>query len=177
MSRAPLLIHLHIPKNAGTTLSRMVKIGLLLRPPTNLLREQSTLGMYSTPGTDARVEAIARLPERRRARVRFFEAHCGWGVHERLPRECAYFTLLREPNKRTLSVFGFEGEGARHPSMTLTRSWRASRTTGVVGQRAGAVPGGCRACLHGRSPVHAGDAGGGEYVSRRVPARRAGGAA
>lgn len=120
MSRPALLIHLHIPKNAGTTLSRMVKIGLLLRPPTNLLREQATLGMYSTPGTDARVGAIMRLPERQRSRVRFFEAHCGWGVHERLPGECAYFTLLREPNKRTLSVFRFlKAKGAIDPAMTL----------------------------------------------------------
>ena len=114
------LIHLHIPKNAGTTLSRMVKIGLLMRPPTNVLRERVVLGMYSTPGLDARLDAIARLPERDRRRVRFFEAHCGYGVHERLGVPSAYITMLREPNKRTLSVFRFlKAKGALDPSTTL----------------------------------------------------------
>jgi hypothetical protein len=118
--RSPLLIHLHIPKNAGTTLSRMLKIGLLMRPPTNALREQVVLGMYSTAHTGPRLEAIARLPERSRARVRFFEAHCGFGVHERLPSPSAYITMLREPNKRTLSVFRFlKAKGAIDPSLTL----------------------------------------------------------
>lgn len=119
-ARGKALIHLHIPKNAGTTLSRMVKIGLLLRPATNLLREQTTLGMYSTPGLDARLDAIARMPERQRRRVRFFEAHCGYGVHERLGVPSAYITMLREPNKRTLSVFRFlKAKGAIDPSTTL----------------------------------------------------------
>ncbi|MGP1309970.1 MAG: hypothetical protein ACTS27_07225, partial [Phycisphaerales bacterium] len=120
MSRTPLLIHLHIPKNAGTTLSRMLKIGVLLRPPTNALREQIVLGLYATEHTGPRLDAIERLPERDRARIRFFEAHCGYGVHERLPSPSAYVTMLREPNKRTLSVFRFlKAKGAIAPETTL----------------------------------------------------------
>ncbi len=120
MARAPVLIHLHIPKNAGTTLSRMLKIGLLMRPPTNLLHEKVALGLYQIEHTGPRLDAIGRLSAREARRVRFFEAHCGYGVHERLPEPSAYITMLREPNKRTLSVFRFlKAKGAIDPAMTL----------------------------------------------------------
>ena len=100
-------MHLHIPKNAGTSFSRMLKMGMLVRPPTNLLRQRVTLGLYDVPGLENRLDAIVRLAPRDASRVRFFEAHCGWGVHERLPGECLYMTLLREPVRRALSVHAF----------------------------------------------------------------------
>ncbi|TVS09130.1 MAG: hypothetical protein EA423_00500 [Phycisphaerales bacterium] len=102
-----ILIHLHIPKNAGTTLSRMVKLRLVSRPPTRLLAHSTVLGKYDVAGLDKRIDAIASLPEREQRRVRFFEAHCAFGIHERLPGPHRYMTIIREPVDRTLSVFGF----------------------------------------------------------------------
>lgn len=104
-STAPILVHLHIPKNAGTTLSRMLKLRLLTRPATNLLRARDVLGHDAVPDWRRRAEAISRRPEHARARVAFFEAHCAFGVHERLPRACQYLTFLREPCDRVLSVY------------------------------------------------------------------------
>jgi hypothetical protein len=101
----PLLIHLHIPKNAGTTLSRMIKIRLATWPPTRLLHNATTLGYYNVEGFQNRLDIIEKLSPAQRRRVRFFEAHCGWGVHERLPEPSAYFTMLREPIDRALSVY------------------------------------------------------------------------
>ncbi len=107
MSDHGILIHLHIPKNAGTTLSRMVKLRLVTRPPTRLLAHSTVLGKYDVAGLDKRVEAIASLPEREKKRVCFFEAHCAYGIHERLPGPHRYMTVIREPVDRTLSVYAF----------------------------------------------------------------------
>lgn len=111
----PILVHLHIPKNAGTTLSRMLKLRALLRPPTNLLHRDAVLGQYRRP-TETRLAAIAGMSARDRARMRFYEEHCGYGVHEHLPRECRYLTVLREPVDRTLSVYDFLRQEGRVPT-------------------------------------------------------------
>ncbi len=100
-----LLIHLHIPKNAGTTLSRMLKLKMGVWPPHKLIRHRVRLGLYDVDGLDERIEAINALPAAQRRLVCFFEAHCGYGVHERLPGPCEYITVLREPVDRALSVY------------------------------------------------------------------------
>ena len=115
-NRPPILIHLHIPKNAGTTLSRMIKLRLLTQPPTNLLHPTQTLGLYNVAGYENRLARIAALNERGRQRVRFFESHAGYGVHESLPREARYMTMLREPINRVLSVFSVRKQAGRIPA-------------------------------------------------------------
>jgi hypothetical protein len=115
---SPLLIHLHIPKNAGTSLSRMLKLGFLLRPPTNFANTARTLGCYSIAGFENRIAAIDGLPEADRRRIRFFEAHCGWGVHERLPQPSQYVTMLRDPVDRALSVYSYLKSIGRIPPAT-----------------------------------------------------------
>lgn len=119
-----VLVHLHIPKNAGTTLSRMVKLHLLLERPTRLSRHRLALGFYDVDAAGEsrhrRAEMIAALDESRRRRVLFYEAHCGWGVHERMGRSARYFTLLRDPVSRTLSVFAFRKQnGTLDPQTPL----------------------------------------------------------
>ncbi len=101
----PILVHLHIPKNAGTSLSRMVKMRLLTHPPSNALYARDVLGHDAVRDWRRRVAAINARPARANARIAFFEAHCGFGVHETLPRECRYITFLREPCDRVLSVY------------------------------------------------------------------------
>lgn len=122
-----LLIHLHLPKNAGTTFSRMLKLRLLLRPPWRVLRHQVTLGYYFVPGLDARVGRIEALPARKKRAVRFFEAHCGWGIHERLPEPSRYLTVIREPTDRTLSVFFFRKQQGKLPREARLEDWIAAR--------------------------------------------------
>lgn len=111
----PILVHLHIPKNAGTTLSRMLKLRTLLHPPTNLLRRAAVLGQYQHP-TETRLRAIAEMSPGDKRRVRFYEEHCGYGVHEHLPRACIYLTMLRDPIDRTLSVYDFLRQEGRIPA-------------------------------------------------------------
>lgn len=112
---APIIVHLHIPKNAGTTLSRMLKLRALLHPPTNVLHRDAVLGQYRKP-TEGRLAAIGGMSAADRRRVRFYEEHCGYGVHEHLPRECRYLTVLRDPIDRTLSVYDFLRQEGRIPA-------------------------------------------------------------
>ncbi len=112
----PILIHLHIPKNAGTTLSRMIKLRLLLRPPTNLLHHSQTLGLYNVGNYRRRLGRIDALSDRAKARIRFFEAHAGFGLHGSLPRPARYMTMLREPTSRVLSVYSFRKQMGRIPA-------------------------------------------------------------
>lgn len=117
----PLLIHLHIPKNAGTTFSRLIKLRLATYPPAHWFHHSTTLGCYTVRGpVDARFDAIDRLSVANKQRVRFFESHAAFGVHERLPKPSAYFTLLRDPVARTLSMYDFMLQDNKRPQkMTL----------------------------------------------------------
>lgn len=118
-----MLIHLHIPKNAGTSLGRAVKWRLLTRPPWNLPRHASVLGFYFVPGFENRSDRFVAAPARTRRRVRYFEAHCGWGVDERLGVEGRIFTWLREPVDRALSVYYHQREHGHIPEDLSLEAW------------------------------------------------------
>ncbi len=107
------LILIHIPKTAGTTLSRMLRLHFALQP-ANWLRHARTLGYYHmgyarAEHLDARLRRIAELPPACMQHVMFFAAHAGFGLRDRLPgtlqRDAAYITVLREPLARVLSTF------------------------------------------------------------------------
>lgn len=116
----PLLIHLHIPRNAGSTLGRVLRLKLGFWPPSHLLHHFQTLGFYRLAGFQQRLDAIEALSVADRRRVRLFEAHAGFGVHERLGQPSTYLTMLREPIDRAVSVFYFQRQHARIPDdMTL----------------------------------------------------------
>jgi hypothetical protein len=117
--RHPLLIHLHIPKNAGTTLSRAIKLSILGRSPARWLAQHRVLGLYRVHPWEKRVRAINASPAAQRD-ARFFEAHCAFGVHELLPGPHRYFTVLREPVDRALSIYHYALQ-QRHiePRVTL----------------------------------------------------------
>ena len=116
----PLLIHLHIPRNAGSTLGRVLRLKLGFWPPSHLLHHFRTLGFYRLAGFQQRLDAIEALSVGDRRRVRLFEAHAGFGVHERLPQPWAYLTMLREPIDRAVSVFYYQRQHDRIPDdMTL----------------------------------------------------------
>ncbi len=116
----PLLIHLHIPRNAGSTLGRLLRLKLGFWPPSYLLHHFRTLGFYRLAGYEQRLDAIEALSASDRRQVRLFEAHAGFGLHERLRQPSTYLTMLREPIDRAISVFYYQRRHARIPDdMTL----------------------------------------------------------
>ncbi|RNC80350.1 MAG: hypothetical protein ED559_00595 [Phycisphaera sp.] len=117
--RPPLLIHLHIPKNAGTSLSRAIKLKMLGLNPLNWLHHTDVLGKYNVHPWDKRYDLINNNPATAK-RARFFEAHAGFGMHERLPSPHAYLTVIREPIDRALSIYHYLAQtGERDPNDTL----------------------------------------------------------
>ncbi len=104
MSAGPTLVHLHIPKCGGTTVSRMLKSRMLAGAPWLVRELDLALGLPSAGALEDRLERLAALPAKHRQRVRSLEAHCGWGLQDRVPGPTITFTYLRDPVRRVLSV-------------------------------------------------------------------------
>ncbi|MCC6579289.1 MAG: sulfotransferase family 2 domain-containing protein [Phycisphaeraceae bacterium] len=100
-----LMIFLHVPKTAGTSLSRIVRIKIGLWPPANLLRHSLTFGHYQINPIEDRFEKIASLPAAQQRKIRFFQGHFGFGVHRFLPTPSYYVTMLRDPVERVISSY------------------------------------------------------------------------
>ncbi len=93
-----LLIYLHIPKTAGTTLASHIK---------GNLQPAEWLALYGIRRTrEAITRQIADLAPDQRKRIRFVFGHQVWfGIHELFDREPRYVTVLREPTSRVVSHF------------------------------------------------------------------------
>ncbi len=97
-SGSPVMLFLHIPKTAGTS----VRIALESAFPG----EQH---LYLYPPADLRgavhPDDFASLPERERARFRLVMGHFRFGLHESVPGPSRYVTLLRDPLDRVVSLY------------------------------------------------------------------------
>ena len=100
-----LMIFLHIPKTAGTTLSRIIRIKTGLWPMGNLLNHSLTFGHYQINPIEKRLEYIESLPEKQQRRIKLFQGHFGFGVHHQLPKPNFYVTILRDPIERVISSY------------------------------------------------------------------------
>jgi hypothetical protein len=116
------LIFLHIPKTAGLNLRHVInwQYGLdsvcqaeLLTDPAKgpywrYLEEGVPLKGKGRPGHDPNQQArraIRQFCQDRLGRVRVVMGHLFFGIHDTLPREATYVTILREPVERVLSVY------------------------------------------------------------------------
>jgi hypothetical protein len=90
------LLFLHIPKAAGTTLSRIAERHV----PAG---RQYLLG----PRSQEAVQRFNEWPAARRARYRLISGHFPYGMHEQVPGPSRYMTMLREPIVRVLSFHAF----------------------------------------------------------------------
>lgn len=76
---------------------------------------------------DARLERIAALAPSQRRQVRFFAAHSGFGLRDRLPEsmrsDAAYITVLREPVARMISTFHHLRSEGRLPADAPLRNY------------------------------------------------------
>lgn len=97
------IIFLHIPKTAGTTLHRIIE------------RQYQPEQLYSPGLTKGHaVGELAKLSKERRAQIRMFRGHMGFGVHRHLPRPSTYMTVLRRPVDRVISYYYFIRRTAHH---------------------------------------------------------------
>jgi len=123
-ARPPLIIHFHIPKNGGVTISRLFKMKLGFWPPSHLLHHSTVLGFYSIHLSE-RIPKIQSLSERAKRRIRFVEGHAGFGLHEFLPQPSTYITMLRDPIDRAVSSYFYQRQEGHIPQDVSFEQWIA----------------------------------------------------
>lgn len=106
------LIFIHLPKAAGTTLAHLIEA------------EFGDGEVYVTNLAE-REAGFATLPETEKRQTRLLTGHMGFGLHQTLPQEAVYVTLLRHPVKRVVSHYYFE---QREPASSLRGVMAAGMT-------------------------------------------------
>jgi hypothetical protein len=95
----PLIIFLHIQKNAGSTLYHV----LLRNYGPGLLRRNLTRFRGSASASSSIRQTVAAAG----ARSRFVAGHFCYGVHTVVPRPYRYIALFREPVSRLVSLYDY----------------------------------------------------------------------
>ncbi|MCA9140111.1 MAG: sulfotransferase family 2 domain-containing protein [Planctomycetales bacterium] len=99
-------IFLHIPKAGGNSLLEF------LRPnyPEDAHFDVS-LGLKYVD----RLNELETMPAEQQSRFRFISGHLPFGIHQFLPQQSRYITVLRDPIDRVVSHYYFVREQRKHP--------------------------------------------------------------
>jgi hypothetical protein len=90
------LVFLHVPKTGGKT---------IVSPLIWSFPERERIHLDTL---DSRLDgAMNSIPLERRSHARLVWGHLPYGVHLYMPQRCEYFTILREPIARVVSVFKY----------------------------------------------------------------------
>jgi len=99
------LIFLHVPKTAGVSMSRTI-IRQFAEDEVYHVRSRAHERAPVFSKAHGTIDDFRRLPETERGRYRLILGHMHFGLHEHVPRPCAYVTVLRDPVERLLSHYG-----------------------------------------------------------------------
>ncbi len=97
-----LVIFMHIPKTAGTSLRHIVQSQF---QPHNVFEFYNLKTL--PPKVRKGIEKYQNLSEAQKKSIRFVSGHVGFGLHEFLSRPCTYITVLRDPVERVISYYYF----------------------------------------------------------------------
>jgi hypothetical protein len=97
-----MAIFLHIGKTAGWTLRQILYRNV---PRRDVMRVRPPMHRPRGFLNDDPLKTFAALPEAERARPRLLVSHMIFGIHDSVPRDSTYFTMLREPVARSLSQY------------------------------------------------------------------------
>jgi hypothetical protein len=97
----PLLIFLHLPKTAGSTLARVIE-------------QQYPAGAVLALYDSATGEELRSIPEDRMRRLRVVMGHFYFGAHRFASRPATYVTVLRDPIERVISHYYYVRRDATH---------------------------------------------------------------
>ncbi|WP_332694852.1 sulfotransferase family 2 domain-containing protein [Halalkalibacter lacteus] len=100
MSENEILIHLHMPKTAGTTLKHIIKKNI---PPS------VNFDIYED--LQQRKKKLIALSKKH---VTCIQGHFPFGVHQYFTNPCTYITMLREPTDRIISQYYFIRSRPKH---------------------------------------------------------------
>jgi hypothetical protein len=105
-----ILIHLHIQKTAGTSLNSLVKHNFCKSRIFEWSSRADKSGGLDLGTFDA---VNQKLQEFGTNRLRYISGHLPLGIHERLPADAKYFTLVRDPVERVISLFYWRQQSPR----------------------------------------------------------------
>ncbi|GGE95103.1 sulfotransferase family 2 domain-containing protein [Stappia taiwanensis] len=100
-SLSPTVIHLHIPKTAGTSLNEKLAENYASRPKWSYHDQNITKFFELTPEERSHLDLIF--------------GHMDYGIHEYIPREHVYLFVLRKPIDRIYSYYNYVGKNKEHP--------------------------------------------------------------
>lgn len=95
-------IYIHVPKTGGATLRRVF----------HRQYGDRVLALNTLAGS---LSQISEVPYEVRARTKLVLGHVPYGIHEYIPKECVYVTVLRDPVERVLSLYKFIARERHHP--------------------------------------------------------------
>lgn len=95
MTEQDLIIFLHIPKTGGSTLNTIFK------------RQFSVEEIYDHELFQNEVIPLDQLTEQQKNDINAFAGHHLYGVHEHFQKQHHYFTMLRHPVDRVLSLYSY----------------------------------------------------------------------
>lgn len=96
-TQACTLLFMHIPKTAGTALRETI---------LNNYKQSEVAYIYPEP-PGFPVQNLRDLPLGQRARFSFVVGHFQYGLHEEIPNDCCYFTIVRNPLARVYSHYSY----------------------------------------------------------------------
>jgi hypothetical protein len=107
-----VLIHLHIPKTGGTSLSSMVKHGFksdeVFEWTRHGVARHSALDLATYECCQQQIENFGL------ERIRYIAGHVPFGVHRVFDKPAKYITVLRHPVERVISLFYFRMQINEH---------------------------------------------------------------
>jgi Domain of unknown function (DUF4118)/Sulfotransferase family len=96
-SRTPTVLYMHIAKTAGTALRETI---------VNNYKQSEIAYIYPEP-PGFPVGDLRDLPLAQRAQFRFVVGHFQYGIHNEIPNDYAYFSIVRNPLHRVRSHYNF----------------------------------------------------------------------
>lgn len=104
-----LLIYLHIPKAAGTTLNGIIN------------QQYARNKLFRFDGINNH-QQFTNLPPVQQDKVQLLRGHFAFGLHQLISRPCIYFTVLRHPVKRVISQYNYIRNNPHNPQFKLLQS-------------------------------------------------------
>ena len=95
------MVFVHLPRTGGTTIEKVLD------------RKYRSRVLHVETLWDP-LASVGDLPLDQRAAARAVAGHVHYGVHEYIPRDCTYVTMLRDPVARVVSMYGFIRGNPKH---------------------------------------------------------------